>query len=97
MTPTTNGSPSRYEPNPVDDRRLAGTPAGSAYLQAAIAIEAITIGEDGIDRETFIALPAALRRDIRRADAALRRLAFGIVLYAPEEASTAETPHVRRA
>ena len=34
-------SPSRYEPNPVDDRKLSGEPS-SRYLAIATAIESVT-------------------------------------------------------
>lgn len=37
--PTWDGSPNRYEPNPIDDRALAGTEASSVYLSLATAIE----------------------------------------------------------
>lgn len=85
--PTTDGNPSRYKPNPEDDRALAGTPMSAAYLQLAIAIEAVeelrTIDDQG--PRLYLMLPPASRKAVNAAESALRRAAFTLVLYAPEK------------
>lgn len=81
MIPTTNVNPDRYEPNSLDDRRLKGADS-IAYLQLATAIEAIEQSDDLLTGAAFRALSPKVRRDIRLAEKALRRAAFGVVIYA---------------
>ena len=79
-SPQWNGSPSRYQPNPADDRAVADDPAAAAaYFQLAVAIAAIT---DDFPPELFRAMAPGTRRGVRTAEAALRRSAFSVVLYA---------------
>ena len=80
-SPQWNGSPSRYEPNPIDDRKLSGEDSAT-YLALATAIEAIT---DDIPADVFRALAPATQRAIGQAEHALRRAAFGVVAYAKTE------------
>lgn len=81
--PGPNGatSPSRYQPNPTDDRAVTG-PLSSVYLALATAIEEIT--DNVYQSEAYRALDPGTRRAVRTADSALRRAAFSVVLHAPE-------------
>lgn len=73
--PLTN-NPNRYEPNPVDDRRMSGA-HGLAYLEIATALEAVTNLTKDID--IVKAMPPAVRRSLRSAENALRRSAWVLV------------------
>lgn len=79
-SPTWNGSPSRYQPNPTDDRAVTG-PQSAAYLAIATALEAVT---DDIPADLYRTLSPDTRRAIRTAEHALRRAAFSLVAHAPE-------------
>lgn len=81
MTPHWNGTPSRYQPNPDDDRALNDGKhplEAAAYFQLAVAIEAIT---EDLDGNTYKTLHPQTRRAIRTAEHALRRAALGVVIF----------------
>ncbi len=74
--PTGGDTPSRYQPNPIDDRATGG---GNIYLALATAIEAI---EDIYsDPDEYTSLDKNTRKAIRSAEGALRRAAFGVVIH----------------
>lgn len=80
VAPHWEGNPNRYQPNPADDRAIAGLPnTSNVYLQLAVAIEAIT---DDIPAEAWRYLNRDTRRAIRAAESALRRAALTTVMYA---------------
>lgn len=80
VSPNFTGSPNRYTPNPVDDRKLTGD-ASATYLALANAIEEVT---DNIPNAVYKDLNPSVRRSVRSAENALRRAAYGVVVYAPE-------------
>jgi hypothetical protein len=82
ISPNWQGSPSRYEPNPIDDRAVKG-PASSVYLALATAIEQIEVIRD-TRRTTNLRLDPGTIRAINSAESALRRAAFGVVLHSEE-------------
>ena len=70
----TKFTPSTYEPNPHDDRRLEGDDA-TYYRWLAVAIEEL----HNVAGATK--LPEQVRRDALRAEAAARRSAYALVAY----------------
>ena len=76
VVPSTDGSPSRYQPNPIDDRAVTGW-ASSVYLALASAIEEV----ENI-RQARFPLDPGTRRGINTAESALRRAAFSLVVHA---------------
>lgn len=82
-SPQWNGSPSRYQPNPIDDRAVADDPAAAAaYFQLAVAIEAIS---EDFPNELYRTMTPSVRRSIRTAENALRRAAYAVVVYAGKD------------
>ena len=75
--PTGGDSPSRYKPNPTDDRAVDGSPV---YLAIATAIEEVeAIGLVEVDPQT--------RKALKSAEGALRRAAFSLVVHHREGVS----------
>lgn len=87
-SPQWNGSPSSYQPNPIDDRLVTG-PHRAAYFEVATALDAIEslhTREDwtnvaGEPAPLMLALDKATRKALRVAESNLRRAAFLIVLH----------------
>jgi hypothetical protein len=80
--PTGGDTPSRYKPNPVDDRALTGMASG-AYLALATAIEQTEVIQ--ADAKFWNTIDKNTQKAIRTAESALRRAAFGLVLHAPDK------------
>lgn len=80
-----NDSPNKYQPNPVDDRKLSGT-AAAAYLNLATAIEQIAELTTAPDTGT---LGPKVTTALRTAEGAMRRAAWMVVAYNTAEGPTA--------
>lgn len=79
-SPTWGGSPSTYQPNPTDDRATGG---GDTYRALTAAIEEVE--SIRADWESYRRLAPDTRRALRTAESALRRAAYGYVVYRKEE------------
>jgi hypothetical protein len=70
--------PSRYQPNPVDDRVAVDAERGEAYRAIAAAIEEV---EGLIDGGIALTDPK-VAATLRSAESALRRAAFTLIVHA---------------
>lgn len=71
--------PSRYQPNPVDDRLAVDAGQGEAYRAIASAIDEIEGLRGEVGQEL---LDPAVLRPLRSAESALRRAAFALIVHA---------------
>ena len=88
VVPSTDTNPSRYKPNPEDDRAVREAtkdgPEATAYFAVATALDALDDvfkREEGY-RSIFIDLDPQTRKALRSADGALRRAGFSLVVHA---------------